>query len=132
MLKEFRKFLLRGNLLDLAVAVILGLAFNAVVNSFANDVLMNLIAAVFGQPTFDSITIGLGDGRILIGRFFTTVVNFVIIGFALFVVVQAFERLQQRRLFGQTAPEDEPTPSDEVALLTQIRDLLAARRQGAT
>src|SRR5689334_25394034 len=78
-LSDFRKFILRGNVLDLAVAVVVGTAFNAVVNSFARDIVLGFVAAIFGQPNFDEITIHLGDGRIGVGFFITSVVNFVII-----------------------------------------------------
>ena len=127
MLEEFKKFVMRGNVLDLAVAVILGVAFNTVVQAFANGILMNFIAAVFGQPSFDSITIHLGDGRLLVGAFLTAVINFVIVAFALFLVVQAFARLQNLRARGAGADEATPAPSDETILLAEIRDLLRAR-----
>ena len=127
MFEEFKKFVMRGNVLDLAVAVIIGVAFNAVIQAFANGILMNFIAAIFGQPSFDSIVIDIGDGALLVGVFLTSLVNFLIIAFALFLVVQVFERLQQARLRGATADETTPAPSDETVLLAEIRDLLQAR-----
>ena len=124
LLKDFRDFALRGNVLDLAIAVIIGLAFNAVVTSLVNDVIMQIIAAVVGKPNFDALTFTLGEGIIFYGRFLTALVNFVIIAATLFVIVQAFERLQARR-----GPADVPSelPSDEVVLLGEIRDLLRIR-----
>ena len=65
LVSDFRKFIMRGNVLDLAVAVIIGIAFNAVVNSLVNDVIMQIIAAIFGKPNFDNLTFNLGDGIIL-------------------------------------------------------------------
>ena len=127
MLKEFRNFLMRGNVLDLAVAVIIGAAFGVVVKSFTDDVLMAFIAAVFGQPSFQSITIEVGDGEILIGSFINAVINFLIIGFAVFLVVKTFSNLEARRRNGQLAPEDTPAPTDEAVLLAEIRDLLKQR-----
>lgn len=124
MLGDFRKFVLRGNVLDLAVAVILGAAFGLVVQSFTNDVLMNFVAAIFGKPNFDAVTFAVGDGTIYIGRFITALINFVIIAFALFLVVQSFEKLQSLR--GKT-PE-EAAVSAEIQLLTQIRDELRERK----
>ncbi|HEX8581099.1 MAG TPA: large conductance mechanosensitive channel protein MscL [Acidimicrobiales bacterium] len=124
MLREFKAFVMRGNVLDLAVAVILGVAFNAVVQAFADGILMNLIAAFFGQPDFNQITTDVGDGRLLTGAFLTAVVRFVIIAFALFLVVKAFNALQERRRRGVAAPDEAPTPTEEVVLLTEIRDLL--------
>ena len=103
MLQEFKKFILRGNVLDLAVAVIIGAAFGAVITAFTNGILMNLIAAIFGQPSFDSIVIDVGDGELLIGVFLTAVVNFLIIAFALFLIIKTFEQMENRRRSG-TSP----------------------------
>lgn len=125
MLQEFKAFLFRGNLLDLAVAVILGVAFGAVVSAFTDGIIMAFIAAVFGQPSFDSISIGLGDGEILIGVFLTALVNFLIIAAALFAVLKAAEKAQRRKV---DPAGDAPAPTDEAILLTEIRDLL--RQQG--
>jgi large conductance mechanosensitive channel len=130
MLQEFKRFILRGNVLDLAVAVILGAAFGLVVTTFTNGILMNLIAALFGQPSFDSITIDVGDGELLIGAFLTALVNFVIIAFALFLVIKAFDQMQRRRRSGLDAEEDTPAPSDEALILAEIRDLLRTQRPG--
>ena len=129
MLQEFKKFILRGNVLDLAVAVIIGAAFGVVVLAFTNGILMNLIAAVFGQPSFDSIVIDVGDGQLLVGAFLTAVVNFVVIAFVLFLVIKAFEQMQSRRRPGASPEEDTPAPSDEALLLAEIRDLLRSQRQ---
>lgn len=119
MIDELRAFLLRGNLLDLAVAFILGAAFTAVVNAFSEGVITAAIAAIFGRPDFDSIVIPLGRGEILIGTFLTAVANFAIVGVALFLLVKAVARLQ-----GPGPEADSPVPSDEVVLLAEIRDLL--------
>jgi large conductance mechanosensitive channel len=126
-IKDFRNFLLRGNVIDLAVAVIIGAAFGAVVKSFTDDILMALIAAIFGQPTFQSITIDVGDGQVFVGRFINAVITFVIVGFALFIVIKSFETLQERRRRGELAPEETPAPTDEAVLLAEIRDLLKQR-----
>ena len=130
MLQEFKKFILRGNVLDLAVAVIIGAAFGVVVNAFTNGILMNLIAAIFGQPSFDSIVIDVGDGQLLVGAFLTALVNFIIVAFALFLIIKAFEKLQNRRRSGTSPEEDAPIPSDEALLLAEIRDLLRSQRAG--
>jgi large conductance mechanosensitive channel len=100
MLKEFKKFALRGNVVELAVAVILGLAFNLVVQSFVNDILMALIGAVFGQPNFAALSFQVGDATVAYGAFINTVVNFLLVAFALFLVVKAMNRL--------AGMEDEP------------------------
>ncbi len=126
MLKEFRDFVFRGNLLDLAVAFILGVAFAAVVNAFTDGIIMAFIAAFFGQPSFDAIEIELGDGRILVGVFLTALVNFLIVAAVLFAVMKAAAAAQRSKV----ATESEaPSPTDEAILLTEIRDLL--RSQGS-
>ena len=129
-LSEFKKFILRGNVLDLAVAVIIGAASAAVITAFTNGILMNLIAAIFGQPSFDSIVIEVGDGELLIGEFITAVVNFLVVAFALFLIIKAFEQMQARRRSGTRPRRTHPAPTDEALILAEIRDLL--RAQGRT
>jgi large conductance mechanosensitive channel len=124
-LKDFKKFLLRGNVIDLAVAVVVGAAFTAVVRSFANDVLMGFIGALFGKPNFNFVVLHVGEGTVAIGRFITQLVNFLIIAWAVFMVVKVFEKLQKLR----PVVEEEPEPltrSEE--LLTEIRDSLQQAR----
>jgi large conductance mechanosensitive channel len=92
MLKEFKKFALRGNVVELAVAVIIGLAFNAVVQSLVNGVILAAIAGIFGEPNFDALTFQLGDGVIRYGEFLTAVVNFLLVALVLFFLVKALNR----------------------------------------
>lgn len=124
---DFKAFIMRGNVLDLAVAVIVGVAFNAVVQSFANDVLMAFVGAIFGEPNFNDLKLNVGDGIVYYGRFITELVNFLIIAFAVFLVVKTFEKLQNMRKREAGAEVDTPAPSDEAVLLAEIRDLLRAR-----
>jgi len=125
---DFRKFVMRGNVLDLAVAVVIGVAFNAVVNSLVNDVIMQMIAAVFGQPDFNRFVLTINDAQIHYGKFLTALVNFLIVAATLFVIIKAFEEMQKRRRRGDIddVPDDEK--SDEVVLLGEIRDLLRERQ----
>ena len=126
MLADFRKFIMRGNVLDLAVAVVIGVAFNAVVTSLVNDVIMQIIAAIVGEPNFNDLTFTIGEGVIYYGRFLTALINFLIIAATLFVIIRSFEELQKRRkVAGEDVAEDK---SDEVVLLSEIRDLLAQRQ----
>ena len=127
MLKEFKAFIMRGNVLDLAVAVIIGAAFGLVVQAFTDGILMAFIAAIFGQPSFESITIDIGDGELLVGEFLNAVINFLIIAFALFMIVKTFAALETRRRSGELSPEETPAPTDEALLLAEIRDLLKQR-----
>lgn len=123
MLKEFKEFLLKGNLLEIAVGLILALAFSAVVNSLVADIITPIIAAVFGQPDFSSLVLDIGDGRIKYGLFLNAVVSFVIIGFVLFLIVKAFN--QAKALAGKTDPEEED--DEQIVLLREIRDALNRR-----
>ena len=129
LLGDFRKFIMRGNVLDLAVAVIIGIAFNAVVNSLVNDVIMQIIAAIVGKPNFNDLTFKLGDGIIYYGKFLTALINFLIIAATLFVIIRAFEELQKRRKGTEEELEDAP---EEIVLLSEIRDLLAANNAAGT
>jgi large conductance mechanosensitive channel len=125
LIDEFKQFIMRGNVLDLAVAVIIGTAFGVVVTTFTNGVLMALVGAIVGKPSFDDLTLGIGDGVVLYGTFLTAVVNFLIIAFALFLIIKAVSALQRQR--SAEPAEDTPAPSDETLLLTEIRDLLRAQ-----
>jgi large conductance mechanosensitive channel len=116
---EYKAFLFRGNLLDLAVAFILGIAFAGVVTSFTEDVLGQLIAAIVGQPNFDQIGFSVNDTLIGVGPFLTALVNFLIVASVLFFIMRAAARFQR------PAPEEAPAPdTDEVILLREIRDEL--------
>lgn len=134
MLQDFKKFIMRGNVVDLAVAVVIGVAFQAVVNAFVNYIINPIIAAIFGKPDITQVmNITLresdeGDAVLSIGGFLQAVLDFLIIGAALFLVVKSFEKLQERRRRGEEPVEETPTPSDEAVLLTEIRDLLATQR----
>jgi large conductance mechanosensitive channel len=120
---EYKAFLFRGNLVDLAVAFILGVAFSAVVTAFTDGIVMAAIAAIFGQPSFDSIVLTVGNGQILIGSFLTALVNFLIVATVLFTVVRAAARFQRPPVEETPAPD-----TDEVVLLREIRDALRAGR----
>ena len=95
MLKEFKAFVMRGNLLEIATAFILGLAFAAVVTSFVDDVVMQIIAAIVGKPSFNDLTLGLGDATVYYGAFLTALVNFLLIAFVMFMIVRTVTKLQR-------------------------------------
>ena len=118
--EEFKAFVLRGNILDLAVAVVLGAAFAGVVKTFTDGILMPIVAAIFGKPNFDSLTLDIGDGVILYGTFISAVVNFLIVAAALFLVLKAASKMMRQK-------QEDAGPT-EVELLTEIRDALRAQR----
>jgi len=136
MFEEFKKFAMRGNVVDLAIAVIIGAAFGAVVNSLVADIIMPLVGAVTGGIDFSNYFLPLSSkvtaavladakkqGAVLAwGNFLTLVINFLIIAFALFLVVKGINRLKTSEAPPAVAP-----PSKEVQLLTEIRDALKGR-----
>jgi large conductance mechanosensitive channel len=136
MLKEFRDFAMKGNVVDLAVAVIIGAAFGAIVTSLVSDIIMPIIGAVgsidfsnYFVPLTSKVTASnLDDARkqgavLAYGRFITLVVNFLIVAFSLFLVIRIMTKLKRHEEAEAKAAEP-PKPSAEVVLLTAIRDLL--------
>ncbi|MDX1616646.1 MAG: large-conductance mechanosensitive channel protein MscL [Candidatus Promineifilaceae bacterium] len=124
MIKEFRDFVNRGNVMDLAVAVIIGAAFGAIVNSVVNDIIMPIIGIIFGGVDFTALAIQVGEESITYGNFIQAVVNFLLVAFTVFLIVRAYNRLQKEEEEPETKQEAPPEPSAEVQLLTEIRDLL--------
>jgi len=101
MLKGFREFILRGNVIDLAVAVVIGVAFGAVITSFVGNILTPLIAAIFGQPDFSGLTFTINGSRFLYGSFINAVISFLFIALAVyFIVVLPMNKLAERRARG--------------------------------
>jgi large conductance mechanosensitive channel len=128
-LKGFRDFLMRGNVVDLAVAVVVGAAFALIVSSFTNDILMPIIGIIGGQPKFDYF-LTIRGSEIKWGNFITVVINFLIVAFAVFLVVKGINKMQgMRKLKEGEAEEVELT---ELDLLTEIRDLLVAQNAGTS
>ena len=126
MLKEFRSFILRGNAIDLAVAVVLGAAFGAVVTSLVEDIVTPIISIIFGKPGFEDLTITINDAVIRYGAFLNAVFALITIGAAVFfLVIKPVNMLMARRKAGEE-PEPEAVPED-VLLLGEIRDLLRAQ-----
>jgi large conductance mechanosensitive channel len=133
MIKGFRDFLMRGNVVDLAVAVIIGAAFGAVVAAFSTDFIGGIIGAIGGTPDFGNAGVTVNDSKIVYGSTVNALINFVIVAAAIyFVVVVPLQALASRRA-GATDAET-PAPSDEAMLLTEIRDLMATQggRPGGT
>lgn len=137
MLKEFQEFIAKGNVMDLAVGVIIGAAFGAIVTSLTGDVIMPIVGAIFGGLDFSNYFIPLGSevtagsleaakeqGAVLAyGAFITAVINFVILAFIIFMMVRAVNNM--KRAQEEEEAEAEPAaPAEDVALLTEIRDLL--------
>ena len=128
MVSEFKKFAMRGNVVDMAVGIVIGGAFGKIVSSFVADVLMPPIGIALGGVDFTDLAITLKEGTaeaeavmLNYGSFIQSVVDFLIIAFAIFMVVKAMNSLQTKE---EEAPEAPPEPSKEEVLLTEIRDAL--------
>ena len=128
MMSEFREFAMRGNVVDMAVGIVIGGAFGKIVTSFVNDVLMPPIGLAIGGVDFSDLSVVLkqatGEAEAVTlnyGSFIQTVVDFVIIAFAIFMAIKAMNRMKKQE---EEAPAEPPKPSAEVELLTEIRDSL--------
>ena len=115
--KEFKDFINKGNVVDLAVAVVIGAAFGAVIQSFVDNILLQVIAIIFGEPSFNGLTFTVNDAVIRYGAFLTQVVTFVAIAFGVFLVVKAYNRVRRPQV-------EEVAAVTEVELLAEIRDAL--------
>lgn len=127
MIKEFGDFIKRGNVIDLAVAVVIGGAFSSIVTSLVNDIIMPLIGMITGGIDFTGLTAKVGDATLAYGNFIQNIVNFLIIAFVIFMVVKAMNKASEKvnKIKGKKEEVEEvPAKSDEVVLLEQIRDLL--------
>lgn len=136
MLNEFKEFISKGNVMDLAVGVIIGGAFGTIVTSLTGDVIMPMVGAIFGGLDFSNYFIGLSasveagtleaakeQGAVLAyGSFITAVLNFLILAFIIFLMVKAVNNMRRKE---EEAPAEPPAPPAEVKLLEEIRDLLA-------
>ena len=116
---EFKKFISRGNVVDMSVGVIIGGAFGNIVTSLVQDMLMPLIGVVLGGLNFESLSIQVGSANIAYGSFIQTIVDFLIISFSIFVMIKVIDKLKRKQ-----EAKEESQKSDEVLLLEEIRDLL--------
>jgi large conductance mechanosensitive channel len=138
MLKEFKEFALRGNVVDMAVGIIIGAAFGKIVTSLVNDVIMPPLGLLTGKVDFSQLYLNLtgadypsltaaqaaGAATLNYGLFINAIINFIIVAFAIFLLIRAMNRLQRK---AEEKPSEPPKPSAEVQLLTEIRDSLKAR-----
>ncbi|MFK2825171.1 large conductance mechanosensitive channel protein MscL [Bacillus sp. B190/17] len=120
MFQEFKKFAMRGNVIDLAVGVIIGAAFGKIVTSLVNDMIMPLIGLLIGGVDFSNLAFHFGGAVVKYGNFLQTIVDFLIISFSIFLFVKLFNKLYHQ----EKAEETPPSLSKEEELLTEIRDLL--------
>lgn len=121
MIKEFKKFISKGNVVDLAVGVVIGGAFGKIVTSLVDNIIMPLVGIIVGGIDFTNLYLKLGDAKIEYGIFIQNVVDFLIVAFCIFIVIKAFNKLSHKE---NNKEEKKPTKSDEVLLLEEIRDLM--------
>lgn len=126
MLKEFKAFAMRGNIVDLAIGVIIGGAFNKIVSSLVNDMVMPLIGLVLGGVNLSGLSFTIGDASIKYGMFLQTIVDFLIVAFSVFCIVKVLNKLKKQEEQQNAAP----VVTKQEALLTEIRDLLKQRQVG--
>lgn len=123
-MREFRAFASRGNVIDLAVGVIIGGAFSAITNSLINDIVMPILGIFTRQITMSDLSITVAGAVITYGNFIQAILNFLVMSFVVFCLVKAINRLHKK----EEAPKAPPKPSNEEVLLTEIRDLLKERK----
>ena len=121
---DFQNFIMRGNVVDLAVAITIGVAFTAVINSLVNDIIMPLVGVLLGGIDFASLSIQVGSATIAYGKFIQAIVTFLIVALVVFWIVRAMNRFWKKETAAPAAP-----PAD-VVLLTEIRDLLQKQQPG--
>ena len=124
-LQEFKNFAMRGNVMDLAVGVIVGGAFSSITNSLINDMIMPIVGIFVGEASFANLQIQVGGAVITYGNFIQAVLNFLILAFVVFCMIKAINRFHRKK---EEAPPAPPEPSAEEKLLTEIRDLLKEKQ----
>lgn len=124
--KEFKEFITKGNVMTMAVGIIIGSAFTAITTSLVNDIFTPLLGVLIGGINFSGICVTIGDAQIMFGTFIQAVINFLLTAFVLFLMIKAFNKLQRKK---EEAPKKAPEPSAEEKLLTEIRDLLKAQQE---
>ena len=119
-LKEFREFAIKGNVVDLAVSVIIGTAFGKIVSSLVADIIMPLIGILIGGIHYEDLVVEVGDAQVTYGKFIENVIDFVVVAFVIFVMVKAINHFRRQQ---EKEPQAAPAPRQE-QLLEEIRDLL--------
>lgn len=121
---EFKEFISRGNVMDMAVGIIIGSAFTAIVNSLVADVISPVIGMICGGIDFSAMAIKVGEAELLIGNFIMAIINFILVALVLFCIIKAMNKFKKKE---EEAPAEEPAPAEpdeQTVLLTEIRDLL--------
>ncbi len=126
-IKEFKAFAMKGNVIDMAVGVIMGGAFGKIVSSLVSDVLMPLIGILTGGIDMNNLAFSVGEAEIKYGSFMQNVLDFLIISFSIFIMIKAMSRIMHRKKAEEAVPMP-PAPSKEEELLAEIRDIIKSRQ----
>ena len=126
MFKEFKTFIMRGNVMDLAVGVIIGSAFGKIVTSLVNDVLMPLIGILLGKVNFTELSVKIGSSTIKYGMFIQNIVDFLIVAFCIFVMIKIINKVMNKK---EDKKEEKPVKTDELKVLEEIRDLVKKKNK---
>lgn len=126
-LNEFKQFIARGNVMDMAVGVIIGGAFSAITSSLIDDIIMPLLGIFTGSISFAALSFEVNGAVIAYGNFIQAILNFLVMAFVVFCLVKGLNKLHRKK---EEAPPAPPEPSNEEKLLTEIRDLLKERQNG--
>lgn len=125
-ISEFKEFISRGNVLDMAVGVIIGTAFGKIVTSIVNDILMPIMGVIIGGHDFSSLSIEIGDAMINYGMFIQNVIDFLIVAFCIFVIVKVVNTITHKE---EEKKEEAPKKDEQIILLEEIRDLLKEKKK---
>lgn len=131
MIKEFKEFIARGNVMDLAVGVIIGAAFGKIVTSLVNDVLMPLLGLILGGIDFTGLSITVGDAKLMYGNFLQSTIDFLIVAFCIFLMVKAVNKFMDKAKkdsVDENVEDIEKEVNKEIELLEEIRDLLKKKK----
>ncbi|EPZ37247.1 large-conductance mechanosensitive channel [Anoxybacillus ayderensis] len=126
---EFKKFAIRGNVIDLAVGVVIGGAFGKIVSSLVNDIIMPLVGLILGGIDFSKLSWKVGEAEVKYGAFIQTVVDFFLIAFSIFIFIKLLNNLHERMKKQEETKQTAPTMTKEQQLLTEIRDLLKRQKE---
>lgn len=130
LIEEFKKFIMRGNVIDLAVGVVMGNAFSKIVSSLVNDIMMPIIGVIIGGHDFSNLSITVGTAKIMYGAFIQNIIDFLIIAASIFIFIKIINALihKKEEAKEKDAKKEEPKVSEEVLLLREIRDSLQTNR----
>ena len=124
MIKEFKEFINKGNVMDMAVGVIIGAAFGAIITSLVNDIIMPLVGIITGGVDVTGVSVTVGEATLTYGNFIQAIINFLLIALAIFFMVKAVNKITRKK----AKEEEKPAKPDDVKLLEEIRDLLKKQK----